>query len=159
MDVVTMVDNGHQGFGHARWVGMLNDIAPVHDSGNALLDQRMRTLQYFEVRSPAAAAHQYGNATGDTDHLVIIVRIGSGVGFDDVSAQFNRLTDQGQYFLYVAIHHIAARFFVWLENKGFNHQRHAVTIAIRFDFEDVPNALVRHFRLVGNLKEIDHDAG
>src|SRR5690606_41233127 len=52
-----------------------------------------------------------------------------------------------------------ATLFRSLEDERFNHQRHPVAVALRFQAQDILDALVGDLGLLGDLEEIDDDAG
>jgi hypothetical protein len=153
-----VVDDGHEGAGHAGWVGVLNDVATVNDAGGALLDEFFGAFEDFLVGRFATAAHEDGDAAGDLDDFVVNGNVVGGIGLDDVGAEFNGLADERENFFEVAIDHVAAGFLVGLKDEWLNHERHAVAVALGFDLEDVQDALVGHFGLLGNAKEIHYDA-
>ena len=82
-----------------------------------------------------------------------------GVGLDDVRAEFDGLADEREDLVEVAVHHVAAGLGVRLEDERLDHQRHAVAVAVRFDPEDVLDALVRDLGLAGDAEEVHDHAG
>ena len=79
------------------------------------------------------------------------------IGFDDVRSQLDRLPNERKNLKRVAIHHVATRSRIGLKDEWFDHQRHAITVALWFDLQNILNALVAHFRLIGDAKEVYHD--
>src|SRR5687768_9276920 len=151
-----VVDDGHEGAGHARGVGVLNDVAAVNDAGGALLDKFFGAFEDFLVGRFAAPANEDGDAAGDFDDFVVNGDVVGGIGFDDVGAEFNGLADERQDFFEVAIHHVTAGFLIGLKNERLDHEGHGVAVAFGFDFKNVQDALVGDFGLLGNAEEI-HD--
>ena len=137
---------------------MLDDVAAVNDARRALLDQPLRAREDFRVRRLAAPAHQHGNAAGDFDHAMVNADIIRRIGLDDVRPELDRLADEREDFFQIAVHHVPARFLVGLEDQGFDHERHAHAVAFRLQAQDVLDALVRDFRLLGNAEQIHHHA-
>lgn len=86
-------------------------------------------------------------------HVVRRIRL------DDVGSEFNSLSNQRKNFCRIAIYHVAAGTVVGLENERFYHQRHPVAVAVRFDLENILDALIANLRLIGNSEEINHNTG
>ena len=80
------------------------------------------------------------------------------IGLDDVRSQLDRLPNERKNFERVAIHHVAAGRRIGLKDERLDHQRHAVAVALWFDLQNVLDALVAHFRLIGDAEEIHHHA-
>ena len=99
-----------------------------------------------------------GIPSGDLDNLVIHAHVVGRIGFDDVRSQLNRLSNERKNLHRIAIHHVAAGGRVGLKDERFDHQRHAVSITLRFDLQDILNALIARFRLIRDAKEVYHDA-
>ncbi len=154
-----VVDDGHEGLDHGGGVGVLDDVAAIDDAVCALPDEDFGAAEDFVVGRAAAAADQDGDGAGDFDNAMVFGGVGGGVGFDNVGAEFNGLPDQREDFARVAIDHVAAGFGVGLEDERLDHQRHGVAVAFGFEQGDVLNALVGDLRLVGDLEEVDDDAG
>ena len=64
---------------------------------------------------------------------------------------------KGRIFSHVTVHHVAAGSRVGAKDQRLDHQRHSVAVALRFDLQNIPDALVGHLRFIGNEKEIDDD--
>ncbi len=139
---------------------MLNDVAAIHDARRPLLDERLGALENFLIRRLATAPHQHRNAAGNLDDLVVLGHVVGGIRLDDIGAQLDSLADQGQNLAPIAVHHVAARLLVRPEDQRLDHQRHAVSVTVRFDPENVLEALVGHLWLVRNREQIhDHARG
>jgi hydrogenase maturation factor len=80
------------------------------------------------------------------------------IRLDDVGAEFDRLADQRNNSCQIAVHHVAARLGIRLENQRLDHQRHPVVIAFGFQPQDVLDALVGDLGLAGDAEQIDDDA-
>ena len=98
-----------------------------------------------------------GIPSSDFDNLVIHAHVVGWIGLDDVRPQLDRLPNERKNLERVAIHHVAAGRRIGLKDEWFDHQRHAVTVALWFDLQNVLNALIAHFRLIGDAKEVHHD--
>ncbi len=138
---------------------MLNDVATVDDPGRALFEQSFRPCEDLGFRRLAAAANEYGYAARNFDDFMVDRDIGGWIGFHDVGSQFHGLTNERNNFRGIAIDHITTGFDIGLKNERFYHQWHPVVIALGFEFEDIADALIRDFRLIGNLKQVYHHAG
>ena len=153
-----IVDDGHEGAGHAGGVGVLDDVAAIDDAGSALLDEFLGAFEDFLIGGLAAAADEDGNLAGDLDDFVVNRDVVRGIGLDDVRAEFDGLADEREDFVEVAVHHVTAGLLVRLENERLDHERHADAVALGLDFQNVLDALVGDFGLLGNAEEIDDDA-
>ncbi len=74
-------------------------------------------------------------------------------------AQFHRLADERENLVQIPIHHVAAGLFIRAKDERLDHQRHTPAFALRFDLEDVFDALVGDFRLAGDAEKIHYHAG
>jgi hypothetical protein len=134
---------------------VLNDIASVDNPGRALANDFFRAREDLQVAGLSAAPHEHGNLSGRLDNLAIDLWVVRWIGFDDIGPQFHRLANQRHDLIKIAIDHVAAGFLVWAEHERLDHQRHGVPLALGLQLGDVLDALIRHLRLIGNLKEID----
>src|SRR5206468_9533937 len=85
-------------------------------------------------------------------------RVISRVGLDDVGAQLHGLADQGQDFVGISVDHVAAGFLIRLKNERLDHERHCVSVALRFEAQDILQALIGHLGLFGNAEQVDDHA-
>jgi hypothetical protein len=153
------VDDGHERAGHAGRIVVLNDIAPVHDSGGALFDELFRAQQDLGVGRFAAAAHQNGNAARNFDDVVVKAHVVGGIGLDDIRTELDALAYERDDLFRIAIDHVAAGLGIGPKNEGLDHERHREAITLGLQLADVLNALIRNLGLPGNLEEIHDHAG
>ena len=88
---------------HRGRVVVLDDVAAVDDAGRALLHDRVGPAQDLLVGRSAAAAHEHGNAAGDLDHAAVVAEVVRRVGLDHVGAELDRLADERDDLLEVAV--------------------------------------------------------
>lgn len=150
--------HGHQGSDHSGRVGVLYHVSPIDDPRGALLNQSFRSLQDLFVGGPASSSNEHGDA-GDADDLVVNRDIIGGVCLDDVGSHFHCLAHEGQNLVRIAIHHITSRLLIRLENERLDHEGHSIPIALGLDTEDVLDALIGQFGLVGNSEEVHDHTG
>ncbi len=155
----TIVNDGHEGAGHASGIGVLNDVSSVNNSGGTLLNELFRALEDFLVWRLAAAANEDRYAASDFDDLAVNGDVIGRVSLDDVSAEFDGLANEWEDFFEIAINHVATGLLVGLKDERFDHKGHGVAIAFRLDAQNVENALVGYFGLLGYAEKIDDDAG
>src|SRR3989449_478391 len=154
-----VVHDGHKGAGHAGGVAMLNDVAAINDAGGALLDQLFGAFQNFFVGRFAAAAHKHRDTTRDFDNFVINAHVVGRIRLDDVRAGFDRLPHERQDLIEIAVHQVTTGLLVRLKDERLDHQRHGEAVAVGFDPQNVLDALVGDFGLVGDAEEIHDHAG
>ena len=92
-----VVNQRHQRPGHAGRVGVLDDVAAVHDARCALGDELLGALEDLSVGGLAAAANEHRNAAGDLHHAVVHRHVIGGVGLDDVGPELHALAHDDLY--------------------------------------------------------------
>ena len=152
------MDHGHEGLGDPAWIGVLDDSAPVHDSGGSLVQESLGALEDFAIADATSATNEDGNAAGGFDDFVLEAHVVGGIRFDVVCPKFDGLADKVGNLGKVAINHVTSSLGVGLENEGLDHDGHAVVVGLRFELEDVLHALLVHFGSAWDLEEIDADA-
>ena len=138
---------------------MLNDVATVDDSVNALFEETCGTFENDSVGHFAAAADQHRHATGRLNDLMIEAHVVGRVGLDDVRPEFHGLTDEVHDFHHVSIDHVAAGLGIWRKDQRFDHHGNSVVITIDLQPENVIDALPGDVRRAGNLEKVHTDAG
>ncbi|MCY1246119.1 hypothetical protein D9M72_593250 [compost metagenome] len=89
-----------------------------------------------------------------------ILCIGRRIGFDDICAHFAGKSCQGHDFIGVTVDHVSAALRHRLHDQWFNHQWHAILIAISAHTRNILHALTEKIRLVRHHKQInDHASG
>ncbi len=150
----SVVDDSHERGHHAGGVLVLDDIAAIHDAGNALLDECLGAGQNLRIRSFAASADKDRNASSGFDDFVVDRNVIRGIGLDDIGAEFHRLADEVLDFDNISINHVATRLAIRAEDERFHHHGHAIVVALQLERADVFNALVRDSWRSGNLEKI-----
>src|ERR1051325_4555753 len=107
-----IVHDGHQRSRHSGWIGVLDNVSAVNDSGGSLLYQLFSSLQDFLVGSFAATAHQHRDSPCNLNYFVVVRDVIGRICLNDVCAQFDCLPHQGQDLFQVPVHHVSARFLV-----------------------------------------------
>ena len=82
------------------------------------------------------------------------------VGLDDVRSEFDGLSHQRKNFVEVSIHHVSAGLLVRLKDQRLNHERQAETVALRFEAQNILDALVGDLGLLRDAEQVhDHARG
>ena len=143
----------------ARWLHLTDtkarpEIVAVCDTHTGLMDWFSSNLP--TVKQTTTDYHAL-LANPDVD-AVVFGNLGAGVGLDDIGPQFNGLTDEGQDFGDIAIHHITA-FGVVLHDQRFDHKWHPHDLAFAFQAVHIAHTSPINLGLVRQGQQVDDDAG
>ena len=89
-----LVHDRHEGARHPGRIRVLDDVAPVDDSGRALLEDGLGAAQDLLVGSAPPAPHEHRHAACRFHDPTVFAELVCGVGLDDVGAQLDRLADE-----------------------------------------------------------------
>ena len=108
------MNNAHQRTRHRGRLFMLDYVSSIHNPLSTLLHQLDRTSDNFFVGSLPSATDQDRDVPGDLDYFMILCYVRTRIGFDNVGAKFDRLSNQRKNQLQIAINHVSTCFSVIL---------------------------------------------